>query len=288
MSVAIFFLLLNGCTLTQSLFSKESDNSVKDSFIYVALGDSILIDKWAGGEDCNCGASSLLLENLNDKFPYYFGKDLLTLFADAKLISLAKDAALFEGFLDDQIDEFKSKKIIPDLVTISIGGNDLVQFLKTKLHESNKPELNIFIANFEQNLLELEKFITYLNSQNEDIIIFLLNIYDPTDGLGFDFTRNEFLSRSNNLKMYFLLNQLNTKLAVFSAKNNLQLIDIHSHFLGHGLSAVKYKDINPFYDPGNDTFWYHPQVIIDVNGLGAHEIRKLLYDALNTQLDKMD
>src|ERR687893_1538465 len=45
--------------------------------VYVALGDSISIDRYAGGE--GRGGASLLTRNRDDDFPQWRGRDLATL-----------------------------------------------------------------------------------------------------------------------------------------------------------------------------------------------------------------
>src|SRR5690349_20217262 len=92
---------------------------------YVSLGDSMSIDAYAGGP--GKGAASLLLKNRGEDFPDWQGKDLQTALPGARLIPLAADAATSATVRYVQIPQLKEMKIRPEIITLTIGGNDLVQ-----------------------------------------------------------------------------------------------------------------------------------------------------------------
>jgi len=60
-------------------------------YVYVALGDSISIDEYAGGP--GCGGGSLLFRNRDDDFPEWRGRDLLSRDPAARFAMLASDGA---------------------------------------------------------------------------------------------------------------------------------------------------------------------------------------------------
>jgi hypothetical protein len=59
--------------------------------VYVALGDSMTIDEYAGGP--GRGAASLLWHNRDHDFPTWAGRDLTTCDPTARLALLASDGA---------------------------------------------------------------------------------------------------------------------------------------------------------------------------------------------------
>jgi lysophospholipase L1-like esterase len=87
---------------------------------YVALGDSISIDDYAGGP--GRGAASLLARNLDDDFPDWQGRDL----GAAPWHSLATDGGTTATVLGVQLPRLASLTQKPSLVTLTVGGNDVL------------------------------------------------------------------------------------------------------------------------------------------------------------------
>jgi lysophospholipase L1-like esterase len=88
------------------------------SGVYVALGDSMSIDDCAGGP--GRGAASLLHRNRNTDFPDWAGRDLA---AGPDVQVLARDGGVAADVLQRQIPPVTHA---PALVTVTIGGNDLM------------------------------------------------------------------------------------------------------------------------------------------------------------------
>jgi lysophospholipase L1-like esterase len=91
---------------------------------YVALGDSISIDDYSGGP--GRGGASLLFANRDGDFPDWRGRDLRTAQAGSMFSLLATDGATTRTFLDLQLPRLAALRVRPTLVTITIGGNDLL------------------------------------------------------------------------------------------------------------------------------------------------------------------
>ena len=87
--------------------------------VYVALGDSMSIDDYAGG--VGRGAASLLFRNRDTDFPGWAGRDLATAGYTAQM--LARDGAVSTDVLERQLPLIDRR---PALVTITMGGNDLL------------------------------------------------------------------------------------------------------------------------------------------------------------------
>src|SRR3712207_7168033 len=91
--------------------------------LYVALGDSISIDDYAGGP--GRGGASLLHANRDDDFPEWRGRDLRTADPDTAVAMLAPDGATTRTLMDVQLPRLATLPP-PSLVTLTIGGNDLL------------------------------------------------------------------------------------------------------------------------------------------------------------------
>jgi lysophospholipase L1-like esterase len=87
--------------------------------VYVALGDSMSIDDYAG--DVGRGAASLLWRNQDMDFPDWAGHDLATGGYTAQI--LARDGVVSSDMLQRQHPLIDGR---PALVTITMGGNDLL------------------------------------------------------------------------------------------------------------------------------------------------------------------
>ncbi len=91
---------------------------------YVALGDSISIDDYSGGP--GRGGASLLYANRDDDFPDWRGRDLRSTAPGTAFALLATDGATTGTLLDRQLPRLAALPARPALVTLTIGGNDLL------------------------------------------------------------------------------------------------------------------------------------------------------------------
>jgi hypothetical protein len=91
---------------------------------------------------------------------------------------------------------------------------------------------NPWINNFEKRLQGMLRDITSKFSGNCEI--FLLNIYDPTDGVGDIENAHILLPKwEDGLQILKKYNDIIAKVA--SKNKNVHLVDIHKAFLGHGV-----------------------------------------------------
>src|SRR5215207_444514 len=95
-----------------------------DRVIYVALGDSMSIDDYAGGP--GRGAASLLWRNRDDDFPAWAGRDLTSRDPSARLVLLARDGATSTTVAREQLPRLRRLDDTPTLATVTMGGNDLL------------------------------------------------------------------------------------------------------------------------------------------------------------------
>ena len=92
--------------------------------MYVALGDSISIDAYAGG--AGRGGASLLARNRDDDFPEWRGRDLETLDRGLRWAVLATDGGNTGTVLEHQLPQLERLAAAPSVVTLTVGGNDVL------------------------------------------------------------------------------------------------------------------------------------------------------------------
>src|SRR5689334_11414009 len=162
---------------------------------YIALGDSVSIDLYpaldAGeidvavalerttsvGNVAPIGAASLLYQNSEAHWPDFIGEDLATLSPGVVLQNLAEDGATIGDVFGEQLPLVEAGDD-PVLVTLTIGGNDLLSAY------SNRPRRSL-LERIEQDIQEAYDFLVEtLRSQLPRGTYLLTTVYDPSDRSG--------------------------------------------------------------------------------------------------------
>src|SRR6266540_2475604 len=136
--------------------------------VYVALGDSMSIDDYAGG--VGRGAASLLFRNRDTDFPDWAGRDQATAGYTAQI--LARDGAVSTDVLERQLPLIDRR---PALVTITMGGNDLL----AAYGDSTAAQSVI-----DRVAATGEAILSRLRALAADCRIIVTTVYDPSDGAG--------------------------------------------------------------------------------------------------------
>jgi lysophospholipase L1-like esterase len=224
---------------------------------YLALGDSMSIDYYAGG--AGRGAASLLHRNRDDDFPDWAGRDLTTAGVGVQL--LARDGATTADVLYRQLPLIESA---PDLVTVTMGGNDLL---------SAYGDDGAAGAAIEDVVATGETILRRLRAIVGTGRIVLTTVYDPSDGTG--------EVASAGLPPWpagtTMIRKLNAALADLAERHGAIVADVHGRFLGHGVDAG--DPAQPAARPADRKLWYCG--VIEPNAWGAHEIRATWWQALD-------
>lgn len=241
---------------------------------YVALGDSMSIDKYAirdlenrqiKSTNQSVGAASLLNQNDSDLYPEFEHRDIQNLSQDVEFHNLTEDGFTTEDVLALDLTKLSHLREQSVLITLTAGGNDLlslhlrggVEADKTAFYDRELKEIQVRYDNILSKCLEHFPKAT----------IVLTTVYDPTDGTG-KFPGNvltgdipiEYISKYND----FLSG---------TAKHTNQFIlaDVHKHFLGHGMKSNSLDD-----------FWYWMPSPIEPGAKGSSEIRRLWLEAIES------
>lgn len=221
------------------------------------------IDKYAGH---GLGAASLLYRNRADLYPEFIGRDLLGQNPDTRFALLAEDGQ-HSPDLEATVQSIAnpSRDKLPVLITMTIGGNDLLQWWAEGVRSAHATA-----TAFEAFSHRLDRIFERLRTIFDPVRILLGNVYDPTDGGG------RLQSGVNVEAGLHLLNAMNEMLTSIATRNGATLIDIHRHFLGHGM---RHRDTSyAHYQTDDPSGWY--TLDIEPNARGSSEIRRLFWNAL--------
>ena len=234
--------------------------------VYVALGDSISIDDYAGGP--GRGGASLLARNLDEDFPRWRGHDLSTRWPDLRFHLLATDGATSDTLVVTQLPRLERLQVVPDVVTLTIGGNDVVsRYGET---EAALDAVAAVVARVDDALGRLVR----LGADPPSTVVG--TVYDPSDGTG-DGSR---VGLPPWPEVVEVLGELNAGLRQAVSRRGARLADIHARFLGHGLAAG--NPGQPEARPADRSLWYCG--VIEPNAWGASEVRAAFWEALGLEI----
>lgn len=230
--------------------------------VYVALGDSISIDVYAGGP--GRGGASLLARNRDDDFPEWQGHDLATTRPDLGFELLATDGGTTASLLDVQLPRLESSRAVPRIVTLTIGGNDVLG-----AYGDSREALEIVDLVGARVGRALDRLNALVRPRDP---VILGTVYDPSDGTGEAWR----VGLPPWPDVVDVLGALNTTLRAVARGHGAVVADIHARFLGHGLRVG-----NPGQGdarPADRALWYCN--VIEPNAWGADAVRRAFWAAL--------
>lgn len=159
------------------------------------------------------------------------------------------------------------------IVFVSTGGNDIIHNYgkspprEGAMYGATLEEAEPWIANYEQRL---EDILDGIGAKFPGgCHIFLLNIYDPTDGVG-DIDHYGLPAWPDGIRIHAAYNQIIADAC--ETRDDTTLIDIYAEFLGHGIRARQFWQ--SYYDSDDPGCWYYEN-IEDPNDRGYDAIRRL-------------
>ena len=244
---------------------------------YVALGDSMSIDLYpaldageidvavalerdpSAGSVAPLGAASLLFQNDDARWPEDQGDDLTSRYPGITLQNLATDGATIGDVFGEQLAQLEESEA-ETLVTLTVGGNDLLSAF------ANKPRASLLQAIAKDVADAYEFLLEAIRRARPHSVVLLTTIYDPSDRLG---RIPGVLEEAGTLPLPVLdgMNERIRELARGTPR--VYVADAYERFLGHGASV-----------PESDR-WYWRRSLIEPNAQGAHEIRRAWREALD-------
>ena len=243
---------------------------------YLAFGDSMSIDLYpaldAGEVDvavalerlptvggvAPIGAASLLYQNSEEHWPAYAGDDLVSKYPGIAFQNFASDGATVGEVFGEQLLQVEESDE-PALVTLTIGGNDLLSAY------GNRPRREL-LERIERDIAEAYDFLVdTIRGRFPNSTVILTTVYDPSDGTGLIPGVYDDIGPLP-IEILHRFNDHIRALAVGTPR--ALLADAHAHFLGHGVSAPESER------------WYWRRSLIEPSARGASEIRSIWLTAL--------
>ena len=234
--------------------------AVSDRPLYVALGDSISIDEYAGGP--GRGGASLLHRNRDDDFPHWRGRDLVSLDPGARFHLLATDGATTRTLADVQLDRLAALPR-PTLVTITIGGNDLLTAYGDTVAARQ------VVSYVRTSVARALDRITAALAPGGRVVVG--TVYDPSDGTG-DAARLGLPPWPDAVPVIAELNEALREVAV---AGGAAVAEVAQRFAGHGLLAG--DATRPDARPAERDLWLCS--VIEPNAWGAGGVREAFWRA---------
>jgi lysophospholipase L1-like esterase len=228
---------------------------------YVALGDSISIDDYAGGP--GRGGASLLYRNRDDDFPAWRGHDLTSRDPQAVFRMLATDGATTHTLLTVQLPRLVALDLRPTLVTVTVGGNDVLSAYGDTM------AARVVIERVARALSRALGELHPLLAAGGRVIVG--TVYDPSDGTG-DATRLGLPPWPDAVRV---VAELNAALREVAAGHDASVAEIGERFIGHGLLAGDATHPDP--RPSTRDLWLCS--VIEPNAWGADGVRAAFWAA---------
>lgn len=228
---------------------------------YVALGDSISIDDYAGGP--GRGGASLLVRNRDGDFPSWRGHDL----GRRPFHLLATDGATSQMLLEQQVPSLERSGVRPSIVTVTIGGNDVLGWYGDTTSAVRAADAAVARA---------DRALDRLRSLALPTVRMVLGtVYDPSDGTA----DAERVGLPPWPEVVEVIAHLNTAMRRLAGRHHVAVADIHQKFLGHGLATGNPAQGDP--RPADHDLWYCS--VIEPNAWGASAVREAFWEALGFQ-----
>ena len=243
---------------------------------YVALGDSVSIDLYpaldagevdvavalerdpSAGHVASLGAASLLYKNVDDRWPEFASDDLVSRLPAIEFRNLATDGATIGDVFGEQMLQLEETDE-PTLVTLTVGGNDLLSAYAGRARRS-------LLDRIEKDIAEAYDFLLdTLRSKIPSGTFVIATVYDPSDRSG----RIPGVYEESGPLPLEILDRFNAHVRTLgNGTPRTILADVYAHFLGHGVSAAESDQ------------WYWRRQLIEPNAEGAHQVRTLWLDVL--------
>jgi lysophospholipase L1-like esterase len=242
---------------------------------YISLGDSMSIDLYpaldagatdvavalerdpAAGRVAPLGAASLLYTNADDVWPEDAGNDLSSFYPRLTFDNYASDGATIGEVFGEQLPHLE-ESAEPALVTLTIGGNDLLS-----AYGSRPRLLQRIVADIEE---AYDLLVDSVRRCYQNGTIVLATVYDPSDRTG---KIPGVYDDAGPLPLE-VLDGFNAHIRTLAhGTPDVLLADLYARFLGHGMSVPEKER------------WYWSRSLVEPNVRGANEIRHAWLDALS-------
>ncbi|MGT2926195.1 SGNH/GDSL hydrolase family protein [Streptococcus cuniculipharyngis] len=167
-SLTLLFFILFDYLIPKSKVSlngKEVERKVSQQFNYVAIGDSLT--EGVGDSSQQGGFVGLLKEDLARTYQYK---------VKASNYGLAGNTSQQILTRMEKNQDLQNQLQIADLVTLTVGGNDLIQVIRKNFAQLTVASFAEPMQNYQKNLRQM---ITLARQQQDKLPIYIIGIYNP-------------------------------------------------------------------------------------------------------------
>lgn len=212
----------------------------------------------AAGDIAPLGAASLLHANDDDRWPEFAGLDLRTANTDIVFRRLVVEGASIGDLFGEQLAAVEESEV-RGLVTLTAGTTEVMSLLV------RRPTAEI-VRHAATDIADAYEFLVdAIRRLRPKATLLLATVCDPSDGTalmpGVDAEK-----KPVRLEALALVNDRIRALAMGTP--GVRLADLHARFLGHGVAA----------EPRDR--WYWRRSPLELNAMGASEVRRAWLDAL--------
>ncbi len=237
----------------------------------IGMGDSV-----TAGFGASPGHSYFerLVRNTDSEFEEMRGICLSRVLPNLEVQNLAVSGSTSLEHVRHQLPKLRlADEDVFGIVVLTTGGNDIIH----NYGQMAPREGGMFGATWAQASPWIDRFRDRLDGIVEVIsdhfpggcLIFLANIYDPTDGIG-DIANAGLPGWPDGLRIHQAYNAIIRRCA--ESHDEVVLVDIHSPFIGHGIHSRQFW--RDFYHADDPYYWYFDN-LEDPNDRGYDAIRRL-------------
>lgn len=241
--------------------------------LLVGVGDSVTAGLGASRDDLSYFRR--LVKNPADEFPGMEDRCLSNVLPNLTTLNIAVSGSNSSQHESTVAEKLPSQPAdVFGLVVVTSGGNDLIHWYGRRPPQENA----MYGATLEQAQPWIKNFGTRLDRMLTTIsekfpagcLIFLADIYDPSDGVG-DPESVYLPTWPDCTKIVTAYNDVIRQVAAQHA--NVRLVPLHDTFLGHGIHCRQFWRAT--YDRLDPTYWYYSN-IEDPNDRGYDAIRRIV------------
>ncbi|MEM6691040.1 MAG: SGNH/GDSL hydrolase family protein [Planctomycetota bacterium] len=252
--------------------------------LVLGLGDSIT--RGLGADKTSHTFFNRMVANPNDEWPDMRGKCLSRCLPNLETSNLAVSGSTsldHEAIIDDRL-EVQDPSVF-GLVVMTSGGNDLIHSYGRRppsegaMYGATLNEAGPWIESFETRLESNLANVT--SSFPGGCLIFIADIYDPTDGVG-DAPSIRLPRWRDGLAIHQKYNEVIRRVA--ESMDHVHLVPLHETFLGHGAHCRQFW--RSTYDSVDPHYWFFTN-IEDPNDRGYDAIRRIFLNEIIARRDQI-
>jgi lysophospholipase L1-like esterase len=220
-----------------------------------------------------------LVKNPPDEFDDIKGRSLSRVLPNLSVRNIAVSGSNSLQHVQSIVEKLQTQpKEMFGIVVMTSGGNDLIHWYgrtparEGAVYEATLEQAQPWIANFESRLNEMFQLLTARFPGG--CLIFIADIYDPSDGYG-DPESASLPKWPDAMSIHEAYNQAIQRAAVKNA--NVRIVPMHAEFLGHGIHCRKFW--RQHFRSADPHYWYAWN-LEDPNERGYDAIRRVFLNEI--------